>query len=261
MREPRRSIRNMSYNRRHHGVTSKELRLRKSLEESIEIIAFIIGEEENLMESEDDSDSDSEEDLEEDVLVPLLIDYDGLLLYEAPIRQHRRYNPILIESLTEGFCWNQLRFRKHDLYQVFLRLQIPEQITLSNHIKIHGEEAVIVLLYRLSHPGKLDSLVTLFKRHNTTWSRLFNYMVRFLYQRFSHLLHDNLEYFHEYFADYNAAVYSRVRQNGNQFTARTRNTIGFVDAKNAEFVDQWGKCKHNFITSTKMVIVSKYRQW
>ncbi len=90
-----------------------------------------------------------------------------------------RTNP-RIADLEEHRCEIDYRFRKGDLVKLKDVLRIPPFFYLDNRCKVHGEEAMLLLLYRFAYPVRLATLEEKFGREYSQLSRIFNRVVTHL---------------------------------------------------------------------------------
>lgn len=92
------------------------------------------------------------------------------------------------EDLTEFECDHDYRFLKEHLPLLKQCLRIPEFFVLRNGIKINGEEALLITLFRFSYPVRLVSMEAKFGREHSQLSRIFNHTVTYVVQQLGHLL-------------------------------------------------------------------------
>lgn len=116
---------------------------------------------------------------------------------------------------TINFC----RFTKTDLYHLLQLFGIPPEIVLPDRHKISGEEAFIIFLCRLAYPNRLSHLVPVFGRSESYISRVVNFILDFLYNKYEHLIRNiDQPYLDlQHMADAVASI------------APLKNCIGFVD--------------------------------
>ena len=104
-----------------------------------------------------------------------------------------------VDRFTDDKSYNNFQFRRGDPHRLIACLDLPPAVRCSNGRKFSGEEAVLISLFRLAHPGKLTEVRTVFGRDETQLFRLFNWTMRFLYQRFNCLLSKSLTLWAPYF--------------------------------------------------------------
>lgn len=59
-----------------------------------------------------------------------------------------------LDNLGESYCYTHFRFYKDDIRKLVHELKIPEKIILKSRVNVTGEEALCVLLHRLSYPNR-----------------------------------------------------------------------------------------------------------
>jgi nuclease HARBI1 len=238
MRILRRNVRDMAYNKRHLGLTSKEALYKSKLEEAIGALFILI---------EDDNDPCLEA-----ATALLSFEYDQMIRSSWLLIKSIKPG-VRIETFGDAFCWNQLRFRKSDLRRLYNCFHIPGRMQLGNGSWVNGEEAMLSTIYRFSHSDSLQSIVNIFGRDYSLWSRVFLWMIKYLYDNFRHLLHNNLDYFEHKFQDYNNAISRRIMKNGEEMNGRIKYTIGFVDAKKCVICKPKGLIQELFYNRHKQV--------
>ncbi|CAN0295354.1 unnamed protein product, partial [Scytosiphon promiscuus] len=87
---------------------------------------------------------------------------------------------LVIDDVDETRAWQDFRFRKADLYRLKVALGIPDEWVCKNRSRFPGETALLLLLRRLSYPGRLNDLEALFEREHTQLGRLFGEVVDFV---------------------------------------------------------------------------------
>ncbi|CAN7943582.1 unnamed protein product [Ixodes hexagonus] len=84
----------------------------------------------------------------------------------------------------------QFRFNKEDLPALTSALRVPEVVTTAQRIAVPGQEALCILLRRLSYPNRLCDLEEMFGRHSSTLSSVTTNMLRHLTTTFRGLTAD-----------------------------------------------------------------------
>lgn len=59
-----------------------------------------------------------------------------------------------LDELDDNYCFTHFRFYKDDIRRLRVLLLIPEEIVLETRITVSGEEALCILLKRLSYPNR-----------------------------------------------------------------------------------------------------------
>ena len=80
------------------------------------------------------------------------------------------------------------RFWKNDVYILSETLQIPEEMTCYNGLKVDGIEALCVLLRRFSYPCRYCDMMSQFGRPVPQLSMMSNMILNHVYTNFHHLL-------------------------------------------------------------------------
>lgn len=185
---PRRAIRDTSQRRRHEGLSPLEI---ESFQEAMEMVGSL---------------------LQLAIMVPIgplrniytacsglavdLIETASHVAYRAldhvdPTNKNR-----LLSSFTEEECWDFFRFRKYQLAELVGLLRLPLYFTCpeSRHT-CPGEHALLLYLYHLSYPTKLQRMQNVFERELSQLSRLENRVKAFLILRNQHKVLGNLDWY------------------------------------------------------------------
>ena len=101
---------------------------------------------------------------------------------------HWKYEQFCLDDLNDDECRVDFRFLKNDLYHLAENLDIPDEISCYNNVKVSGIEALCILLKRFAYPCRYVDMVLLFARPVPQLSIVANHLTDFLYQRWSHLL-------------------------------------------------------------------------
>jgi len=119
--------------------------------------------------------------------------YLKLISYHATIGLGR---PSRLNRTIDSFMFtatNQLRFEHGHLQRLKNLLQFPETVIFDNGSKMSGEEVFLRGLYELSNgETKFNIAENVFGRHYSDQSRALNWFINHIYDRFHHLVHDNL---------------------------------------------------------------------
>lgn len=98
-----------------------------------------------------------------DLIIPLLTEDDeemvifDMILNDKDRNYHnlkKREGVFRLDELDDNFCFTHFRFSKVDIRRLRVLFEIPEEIILENRIKVSGEEALCILLRRLSYPNR-----------------------------------------------------------------------------------------------------------
>lgn len=122
---------------------------------------------------EDDSDVSDQEDL-------LQVYWK---LAEKPKRPKLR-----LENLREVEFEEMCRFERAELLELRIRLGIPETIVTASRHKWNGNDALFITLRRLAYPCRLVDLRQLFGLSCASLSQCINFILRWLYRAWKHLL-------------------------------------------------------------------------
>ena len=100
-----------------------------------------------------------------------------------------------IDSFDESSCDQQFRFLKPHLYLLLRLLRFPRIVLLNNGIRMPGEEVLLRGLYEIrSGDNQFDAAVNVFGRDQSVQSRAYTWFVKHIYEHFSILVTDNLEW-------------------------------------------------------------------
>jgi hypothetical protein len=194
-------------------------------------------EEEDDSDSDSDSDSDLEDELEETELALALTRKElARVAIEDPYVQ-QSYPPRNrdINSFAEGDIDHLFRFRKReDIRRLLAVWQLPETIKINN-IRVRSEEVFLFSLRRVSCLNTLHSLaLDEFGRDWSFWSKAFNWMLRWTFEKFAHKLdHRCLRFFERRFPQYAVGVAQVVNAKGPcNFVLELFRVMGFIDCNN-----------------------------
>jgi hypothetical protein len=85
-------------------------------------------------------------------------------------------------------CYEKFRFKKPDLPRILVALHIPATITTASRCRFSDQEALMILLHRLSYPGRLEQLEDTYGRPRSHLSEVINTLSKFLLDKHGHLL-------------------------------------------------------------------------
>jgi hypothetical protein len=126
-------------------------------------------------------------------------------LYHAPIESH----DITIQNYT-GNCWIDFRFRRCHLSDLCLAFGMVGDIILDNRSTVSAQHGFLFLLNRIASLKTLIEHETKWGRDYTVLGRLYNHMIELIYDRFCHLLIQNMAWFQPLFALCNAKIIERI---------------------------------------------------
>ena len=130
------------------------------------------------------------------------------------IRKRRR----TIDSFDDEEIPKYFRFRtKAQLYRLTQGLHIPDIVRIPATGNIfHGEEYLLVSLYRLHRPTTLSDgcFRKIFGSGHTAVSMAFNSFLDFMIDRWSYLLLDNLDFWKPYLVDCAQAIRNKCVEKG-----------------------------------------------
>lgn len=136
----------------------------------------------------------------------ILADYIIFLESEKETRHKTKFR---FSDISECDSWAKFRFTKDDIPRLQSALNISETVQFSNRIVESGENALLLVLRRLSYPNRLVDLIDLFPRSEGELSVIFNETIDHIYGAFRYLLEDvsNLVWLSpENLLEYSAAV-------------------------------------------------------
>ena len=102
---------------------------------------------------------------------------------------HADYSRFDLNAITSAYCWTDYRFAKLDVPYVANLLELPDKLTCYNRTAAGKEEALCIMLRKLSSPCRYSDMVRQFGRAVPELSLIFNEVVSVVYDRFGHLLH------------------------------------------------------------------------
>jgi hypothetical protein len=126
-------------------------------------------------------------------------------VYDIPLKiVERKF--ITIDKLDNDLISEYFRFKsKNDLHRLYAGFKFNESYVYSSH-KYSGEEVLLVGLYRLHSPNTTGDYVyrSMFGLYYQRVSECFLLFLKHMYQNWSYLLFDNLQYWKDeipYFAE------------------------------------------------------------
>lgn len=125
-------------------------------------------------------------------------------------------------NLSEEEVRANFRFRKVHLKRIYVKFAIPDTIILPNRSRVHGFDALLILLRRLSYPNRLLTLAREFNKQPTVISLTVTWMTNYLFSRYGYLL-----FFHPMFK-----CQARLQMYADSITrkgAPTSHVVAFID--------------------------------
>jgi len=105
-----------------------------------------------------------------------------VLNLRKPVHYKPRLNARLADLENED-CKSKFRFDLRDLYRLHEVLDLPD-FTLVNRAKYVGEEAMLILLFRIHSPGRWDAVQLFFGGSIAKLSEVYNLIIRHIYHRY-----------------------------------------------------------------------------
>lgn len=120
---------------------------------------------------------------------------------EVETRMEQEANPdrhLTIDSFSDGDCKVFFRFLKSDLKELFEELNFDKCVVFVNRKTLSGEEVFLRGLYELvSGSSQYEIRRNVFGGTQGLQSFAFNYFINFMYGRYAHLVHDNLQWWYD----------------------------------------------------------------
>ena len=91
-----------------------------------------------------------------------------------------------LNTFDDEFCHRELRFEKGETTELLAEHDFPPLFTLDNGVNFSSESSFLFFLHRLRYPATLAMMQDMWGCEFSTLSRLFSFMVNFLYDRHSH---------------------------------------------------------------------------
>jgi len=120
----------------------------------------------------------------------------------------------IITSFPDEDCWCDFRFRQHHLTELFEGLRFPDVVHFSNRSVLPGEEVFLRGMYELS-TGMVQHRIArnIFGSSDSVQSRAFLAFIDHIYDHFSNLVLDNLDWWYDE---------GYIRESANAFEAWIR---------------------------------------
>ena len=105
---------------------------------------------------------------------------------EIPYWQYQRFD---LETMTDGECKVEFRFKKNDIYDLVNIMLIPE-IVIYNRLTVDPVEGVCIFLKRFAYPCRYSDMVPRFPRPVPELCIITNHVMDLIYNQWSFLLSD-----------------------------------------------------------------------
>ena len=114
----------------------------------------------------------------------------GILSYWMSLRAQLRLlsSRISLESVSSNDCRDLFRFNKEDIPMIVSSLEMPNIMRCQNGSVFSSIEGFMILTYNLAYPKRLVEMKNLFQRSEDDMSRIFNFLLLWLNERWIHLL-------------------------------------------------------------------------
>lgn len=123
----------------------------------------------------------------------------------------RRRQPFYLEKLEEPTLRDDFRFSTRDQLRRLKRaFAIPELVRLDNGSLVNADELLLVSLYKLHYPEKYNEMQAKFEIDYTTCSRIFNYFIQFMTEKWGYLLMDNMQFWVNQFPVFADAIEAKI---------------------------------------------------
>lgn len=129
-----------------------------------------------------------------------------------------------LRSCLTGYC-SSYRFEPADIAKLIHLFRIPMWLKASNGTVWHQEEAFLLVLRRLSFPGRWTDLEGVWGRDYTQLSRCFSALLGYIDRRLGHNVTNKLGFWAPHFERFNDAIRRVVRVDGGV------SICGFIDGK------------------------------
>ena len=125
----------------------------------------------------------------------ILDDEEFLMLYDAyqpknPDYPYDLFGDFDLDTYNEDQCETEFRFQKSDIFELPAILDMPEEITCYNNVKIDAVEALCINLKRFAYPCRYFDMIPIFGRPIPQLSIASNHVMDMIFDRWGHLLRD-----------------------------------------------------------------------
>ena len=117
------------------------------------------------------------------------------LLYDInksknPYIPYWQYNKFDLENMTDDESRTEYRFEKDHIFNLVESLQLDEEQTIYNRLKVDSIEAVCIRLKRLSYPCRYTDMIPRFARPAPEICAINNHMITLIHNQWGFLLQD-----------------------------------------------------------------------
>ncbi len=127
-------------------------------------------------------------------------------------------NNVRIDHLQQGNCRINYRFSPEQLHELVDLLNIPAKVVFSNRRTMCGEEVFLRFLYEFVSGANQHRIASeVFGMDQPTQSKAFGWMVDYLYENYSKLVQNNLQWWfdNDYFRKSGKAIEYKSKIDGN----------------------------------------------
>ena len=133
-------------------------------------------------------------------------------------------NRLVFEGIDQETCIRRFRFTKPQVLELVHRLGLPDVMRSPSRHSWTGLEGLLVVLRRLSYPGRLGELCEEFGRSKSALSIVFNFTLLWIYNRWDGLLTD--PFTHPFLTPAHLATYCQAVRNKSKVDL---DVWGFID--------------------------------
>ncbi|CAG7819949.1 unnamed protein product, partial [Allacma fusca] len=103
------------------------------------------------------------------------------------VKTYKR-KPFSLDNFTEEESVFFFRFTQDEIRLLVKAFRLPILCQTRNKLSFTGEEGLCILLRRLCYPNRLGDLVKTFSRDTTAMSRIFRWMLNYIFDNYGHLV-------------------------------------------------------------------------
>ena len=96
-----------------------------------------------------------------------------------------------LDTFDDEFCYRELRFGKSEIMELLTEFDFPPIFILENRLNVSSESAFLFFLYRMHYPSTLAMMQSMWGFDFSALSRIFTFIVEFLFERYSHCVLNN----------------------------------------------------------------------
>ena len=120
----------------------------------------------------------------------LLYDINKSILTKHINIPYWQYNKFELENMTDDESRTEFRFEKDHIFNLVESLQLDEEQTIYNRLKVDSSEAVCIRLKRLSYPCRYTDMIPRFARPAPEICAINNHMITLIHNQWGFLLQD-----------------------------------------------------------------------